>query len=366
LNYSLFDGRKKVLVAPLDWGLGHATRCIPVVHELLLAGHNVLIAADGNGERILKEAFPDLQFIPLKGYRLSYSKRLPAWLKILMQLPKIMSAIKREHAALDKIIDDHLIDIVISDNRFGLWNKKIKTVYITHQLMIKCPRGLKLFEPVIHAWHQRFISRYDHCWIPDHAGNENLSGDLSHKYPLPSNAEFIGPLSRFGTVNNSEIENDLCIIISGPEPSRSEFEKRIFGLLENYRGKCIIILGRPGGENPPSTDRVKIFSHLNSKDLENAILASRLIICRSGYSGIMDLAALRKNALLVPTPGQTEQEYLAAYLSARKIFPFRFQNDFTLEALFAEDFSVEKITERSSLLKEAILGITGNSQKTLA
>src|SRR6187401_3520427 len=121
--------RKKILVAPLDWGLGHATRCIPIVQELLRKEHEVLIAADGNGEHILREAFPQLQFINLKGYHLKYSKYIPVWLKIFLQLPKIFSAIRSEHAALEKIIDEHKIDIVISDNRFGLWNKKVKTVY---------------------------------------------------------------------------------------------------------------------------------------------------------------------------------------------------------------------------------------------
>jgi uncharacterized protein (TIGR00661 family) len=357
---------KKILVAPLDWGLGHATRCIPVVRELQLAGNEVLIAADGNGTLILKETFPGLQFIPLEGYRLSYSKNLPAWLKIFLQLPKILSAIKREHVALEKIIADHQVDIVISDNRFGLWNKKVRTVYITHQLMIKCPRGLKFFEAAIHAWHHRIIRKYDHCWIPDHAGNENLSGDLSHKYPLPSNAEFIGPLSRFENEGKTEIENDRCIIISGPEPSRSEFEKRIFSLINKYQGKCIIVLGRPGIENPPSNDRVKIFSHLNSDDLANAILSSRLVICRSGYSGIMDLVALKKNALLIPTPGQTEQEYLAEYLSAQKIFQFRLQKDFSLDEILTEDFSMEKITNGKGLLKEAVSRISGYPQKNRA
>src|SRR4029079_19402999 len=116
---------------------------------------------------ILREHFPELQFIDLKGYGLTYSRKIPAWLKILLQLPKINSAIRREHAALKKLIDEYEIDAVISDNRLGLWNKKIKTVYITHQLMIKCPRGLKIFEPLLHAWHKKILMRYDYCWIPD-------------------------------------------------------------------------------------------------------------------------------------------------------------------------------------------------------
>ena len=131
--------RKKILVAPLDWGLGHATRCIPLILELQRQEHEVIIAADGNCARILREAFPELSHIYLKSYGLTYSAALPAWLKIILQLPEIFFYIHREHAALEKIIRQHSIEIVISDNRFGLWNKSLKTVYITHQVMIKCP-----------------------------------------------------------------------------------------------------------------------------------------------------------------------------------------------------------------------------------
>jgi len=357
---------KKILVAPLDWGLGHATRCIPIVRELVVAGHEVLIAADGKGEHILREAFPELPFINLKGYGLSYSKNLPAWLKILFQLPKIFSAMNREHAALEKIIDDHQIEIVISDNRFGLWNKKVRTVYITHQLMIKCPRGLKFFEPLLHACHKNIIRKFDHCWIPDHAGNENLSGDLSHKYSLPPNAEFVGPLSRFKNGEEHEFENDLCIILSGPEPSRSDFEKRVFDLLKNYSGKCIVILGQPGNTHPPSNGHVKFYSHLNSSAFEKAILTSRFVICRSGYSSIMDLIALKKNALVIPTPGQTEQEYLAEYLSAKKVFQYQTERDFNLIDNLNKEFSVDGFFSEQTLLKEAISRIIGYPQNTRA
>jgi uncharacterized protein (TIGR00661 family) len=362
----VFMVAKKILIAPLDWGLGHATRCIPIVRELLLAGHEVIIAADGNGEHILREEFPELQFIKLEGYRLSYSKSVPAWLKIILQLPKIMGVMRREHAALKKIIDEHQIGVVISDNRFGLWNKKVKTIYVTHQLMIKCPRGFKLFEPALHALHKMIIRKYDHCWVPDYPGTENLSGDLSHKYSLPPNAEFIGPLSRFEHGKKHDIEYDLCIILSGPEPSRTSFEKKVWALLENYKGKCIVILGRPGHHHSSANGHIKIFSHLNSDVLEKAILSSRFVICRSGYSGIMDLVALKKDALLVPTPGQTEQEYLAENLSAKRIFQFVTQKEFTLENLKVKDFSIDMNFERQPRLRQAISKSMGFLQKSPA
>jgi uncharacterized protein (TIGR00661 family) len=352
-------GAKKILIAPLDWGLGHATRCIPVIRELLNAGHEVIVAGDGNGQHILGEEFPSLKFIYLKGYHLTYSENVPAWLKIFIQLPKIFFRVCSEHAAMKKIIRDHAIDAVISDNRFGLWNKNIFSVYITHQLMIKCPRGFKIFEPLLHFLHSRIIRKYDQCWIPDFEGEKNLSGDLSHKSSLPSNARFINPLSRFADKNtDGHFEYDLCIIISGPEPERSSFEKIMLAQLEGYSGKAILVLGKPQEKRNEIAYHTTIVSHLSSSELERTIAASRMIICRSGYSSIMDLTALQKDALLIPTPGQTEQEYLAGYLSAKKIFATQTQSAFRLEDVITEkSISVTKAVQEKdeySPLKKAI------------
>lgn len=336
---------KKILVAPLDWGLGHATRCIPLIRELMKAGHDVIIAADGKGEHILREEFPGLKFIFLKGYHLRYSKYIPAWLKILFQLPKIILRIAMEHAELKKLIRDHKIDVVVSDSRFGLWNKNICSVYITHQVMIKCPAGLKVFEPAIHAMHRWIIRQFDYCWIPDFAGKANLSGDLSHKYALPENTAFINPLSRFNYQNTiNDFKYDLCIIISGPEPLRGELEKIMLSLLKAYNGKSILILGKPGHKQDAIDGNTRIVSYMGSAALEEAIVNSRMVICRAGYSGIMDLNAMKKNALLIPTPGQTEQEYLAAYLSAKKIFAAVDQPDISLENMkWNPEFSVDNM-----------------------
>lgn len=337
--------RKKILLAPLDWGLGHATRCIPIIRELLKAGHEVVIAADGRMEHLLRDEFPDLRFIYLKGYGLSYSSVFTAWMKIIFQLPKIIFRLLVEHSHLKNIIREHKIDVVISDGRFGLWNKNVCSVYMTHQVMIKCPRGLKVFEPLLYYFHSRIINKYNFCWIPDYSGGANISGDLSHKYPLPSNARFINPLSRY-TPSSEEInfEYDLCIVISGPEPSRSVFEKIVLSQLDTYTGKAILIEGRPGRKHDEQKGNHRIVSHLPSETLKKAIVSSRLVVCRSGYSSIMDLVALKKDALLIPTPGQTEQEYLAEYLASHKIFKSVSQSEFSLaDAETTGDFSVHNL-----------------------
>jgi len=157
----------RVLVAPLDWGLGHATRCIPVIKKLILQGNEVLIASDGKIEKLLKKEFPQLTFVFLQGYRVRYFSFLPMTFSMLLQLPKIAWRIFKEHRDLKKIIQHYRIDMVISDNRYGLWNKKINSVFITHQLMIKSPRALKFLEPLMYRINKIFISKYDECRIPD-------------------------------------------------------------------------------------------------------------------------------------------------------------------------------------------------------
>src|SRR5262249_49643600 len=148
--------------------------------------------AGDRAAHLLKEEFPQLKHIHLRGYRVHYSSFLSMALSIVLQIPKIIFAVAGEHIQLNKIIREYKPDIIISDNRYGLWNEKIHSVFITHQLMVKLPKPFSFLEPLLHKIILSFVKRYDQCWIPDAAGEENISGDLSHKYPLPENAEYIG------------------------------------------------------------------------------------------------------------------------------------------------------------------------------
>ena len=361
--------RKKILVAPLDWGLGHATRCIPVIRGLLDAGHEVLLAASGQTEILLRAEFPQLQFIYLPGYGLRYSSFFPAWLKVVVQLPKIFFRMRSEHRWLKKIIRLYAVDVVISDSRFGLWNRDVCSVYITHQVMIRCPGWLEIFEPLLYQLHRRVIKKYNYCWIPDYEGPVNLSGDLAHKYPLPENARFVGPLSRFlfkEAVQKTAYE--ICTVISGPEPSRSEFERLIMTAMKSFPGKTVVVLGKPGEERDEWSGNMRIISHLPAAELEKIIAASAFVICRSGYSGVMDLAAMKKDALLIPTPGQTEQEYIAAHLTSAKIFlsvgqsAFRFEDAATKGGISIHNFTAAG--NNFSALKKAIADLMDFGQNT--
>ncbi len=341
------------MIAPLDWGLGHASRCIPIIRELLVHGDEVIIAAEKNLAAMLEKEFPDLKIIFLRGYRAKYSSFLPMFLSMAFQTPKFAWRIFREHEQLKKIILDYRIDAVISDNRYGLWNKKIQTVFITHQVMIKCPSGLKFLEPLLYRINKFFIKKFDECWIPD--DEKKLSGDLSYKYPFPSNAKFIGTLSRWkGKKNNfSEKKYDVIGIVSGPEPHRSAFEKILIKQLSDSTLKCLIVLGKPEEQSETTVHgNLSIVSHLDSKKLLEAISSSESVICRAGYSSIMDLEAIGKNAVLVPTPGQTEQIYLATYLRKEKKFFSVSQKSFYLRDAIREtgNYSVANTREVENYL----------------
>ena len=322
--------KQRILIAPLDWGLGHASRCIPIIRLLLKKEMEVIIATDGRPLELLKTEFPDLEFISFKGYSINYPEKGSMIWKMITSLPKIFAGIYNEHKALKRIIKERKVDIVISDNRFGLWNKEIKTVFITHQLMIKSPFG----ERLLHTINLFFINKYTECWIPDEEGTTNLSGDLSHKYSLPKNACFVGTLSRLenGNEENSKANYEIMAIISGPEPQRTIFETLIAEQLLKTNLKAIIVCGKTEEKIKMETKgNLEIVNYLKAEEMQEAILQSKIIIARSGYSTIMDLATLGKKAVFVPTPGQTEQEYLAELLMQKKISYFQKQSELNLE-----------------------------------
>ncbi|QHS61641.1 glycosyltransferase [Chitinophaga agri] len=318
---STISTRKTILIVPLDWGLGHATRDIPLIHELLNAGCNVVIAAEGKHAALLQQEFPELTILPLPGYRIEYAQK--GWffgLKIIQQIPKILNAIRYEQEWLRKIVVEHHIDAVISDNRFGLYHDKIPTVFISHQLLIKQPFG-PLMDKVLQSLNYRYIRRYSACWIPDYADTHNLSGVLGHPSKLPPNTTYLGCLSRFEDRPDVTQQYDLLVLISGPEPQRSNLEKMILDQITDLPISALIVSGKPGmPEKKQITPRVQQVNHMNAKELNEAMLASGMVLSRSGYTTLMDLIKLNKKAILVPTPGQSEQEYLGKFLMKKGYF----------------------------------------------
>ncbi|MDP4239347.1 MAG: glycosyltransferase [Bacteroidota bacterium] len=312
----------KILVCPLNWGLGHATRCVPIIRRLIAEGHEVVLVSDGYPLEFLRQEFPSLRIIEYPSYPVCYARGKSQVGAMLFNLPNILKGILREHNWLDNLLHAEHFDQVISDNRFGMWNKKVHAVYMTHQLMVKMPPGLKLLEPIAWLIHRLFIHRYDACWIPDTPEDGGLSGDLSHKYPLPKNATFIGTLSRFQGMEHPDLntEYEVVVVISGIEPQRTILEESMLERFENAKHKTLLVTGQPQNEQKETyRGPVTIVPHLQDAGLSAAFLGARKIISRSGYSTIMDLAALNclNKAEFIPTPGQTEQEYLSDYILNR-------------------------------------------------
>jgi uncharacterized protein (TIGR00661 family) len=305
-----------VLICPLDWGLGHASRCIPVIKQLMYEGHKVTLAGYGRSLILLQQEFPLLESVELQGFSPSYPRSGEMVIQLLLLLPQFVFIILREHRLLKKLNKKYHFDIVISDNRYGLWNTNTTSVLITHQVMIKTPGWLRFAEYPLYLVSRLLLSRFDECWIPDYPVHPGLSGDLSHKYPIPGNAKFIGPLSRFQPSEKAEKKYPekqiITAIISGPEPQRTIFEEIITKQLHDLDLAATLLCGKPDERKSVVTgSKLTILSHLETNDLQLLIASSTLIICRSGYSSIMDLNVLGAKALFVPTPGQTEQIYLA-------------------------------------------------------
>lgn len=323
--------RKRVLVAPLDWGLGHTTRCIPVIQELLHQDFTVLLVAEGNSANLLGKEFPSLTILSLKGYQISYSNTKAFFkVKLFSQIPKISKAIKQEHTWLKQIIEEYQIDIVVSDNRYGLYNTKIKSIFITHQLAIET--GNAFTNWLVQKLNYRQTNKFDQCWIPDNEGPFEFAGKLSHPKEMPVNlTKYIGILSRFKK-ETAEKNIDLLVLISGPEPQRTALENMMLLQMKKVSLKMVLVRGLPGASNKiiNTNKNLQIFDHLSATELNKLIQSSKIVIARSGYSTIMDLITLQQKAILIPTPGQTEQEYLAEYLASKKYFVAAQQRGFDL------------------------------------
>jgi len=345
---------KKILICPLNLGLGHATRVIPVVQRLIELGHHVIIGADGRAEALLKSEFSDLEFINFPDYGIRYSNYFSPVTSLFFQFPKLIYGIFRENRRLRNIIDKFHINIVISDNRYGLYSNKVPTVLITHQILIKPPSWLKFFDIwiwwIVTGWAQKFT----HTWIPDRQNAPYLSGDLSHKYPLPENGKYIGLLAAV-TDEKPEI-SDLLILISGPEPARTEFERIVLDQLNGLVNiKTVVLLGKPEGGKERSGPYT-IFSHLDRKRISALIKGANLIISRPGYTTVMEVAVLGKKAFWVPTPGQTEQEYLCKYLAERGMYRYTQQKKLDLANVISNqsDYPQLKISDDKEELFAAL------------
>lgn len=330
--------KPRILVAPLDWGLGHATRCIRIIQELLKQDCEVLLAGEGAQEILLKQEFPLLKFLPLRGYRIFYSKsKSGLFWRMMYQIPQIKKSIRYEKKWLNEMVKEHQIDAVISDNRYGLFHKSIFSVFITHQLLIKTNWG-RWTEKMLQRKNYRYINHFSECWIPDYETENNLAGLLSHPVKKPEIlSKYIGALSRLEKTGIKEEKNHLLFLLSGPEPQRTILENIIIDQVAHYNGSATIVRGLPNTASLiPSTNTLKFFNHLSAEELGKEMERAEFVISRSGYSTIMDIIKLQKKSIFIPTPGQTEQEYLADYLSKKGFAIACTQKDFLLDDMIVK------------------------------
>lgn len=331
----------KILVAPLNWGLGHASRCVPLIRRLTDEGNEVILGGDGASMTLLRRHFPKLRYTYLAPLDVRYSAGKSQVWAILRALPGLIAWSMKDHAMLQALLREEKIDRVISDNRFGLYSKETECIYMTHQLSIRLPRPWRWLEPLVARLHARVYTRYNKVWIPDYEDRDSsLAGELSHPEQSfvhrPSSLcpwIYIGPQSRFGISAYQPIDlstpYDVVAVLSGPEPQRTILEKEIAA---RYSGKDERVLVVQGLMNRPNT-RIKrgnmtIVPTITDSELAATLLGAKRIIVRSGYSTIMDLEALgllpspaaqESSPIIefIPTPGQPEQEYLAFWVQKR-------------------------------------------------
>lgn len=322
--------KKKILVAPLNWGLGHATRCIPVIRKLEEQGYEPLLASDGQALELLRKEFPHLNYFNLPSYNIDYArKRVFFKWKLLLKTPSILRTISAEKKVTQELVAAHQISGIISDNRWGVRSPLIPSVFITHQIQV-LSGATTFFSSKIQ---QRFLRKFQECWVPDASGEFNLSGKMGHLKKSGIPVRYIGLLSRFQKQSINK-QYDIAVVLSGPEPQRTILEDILKRELQKSAGRIIFVRGVVEAEKKKERkDHITMCNFLTSEELEICLNSSELIICRPGYTSLMDLAALEKQAFLIPTPGQPEQEYLAKRLMENKMAAGCSQEAFSVEKL---------------------------------
>ncbi|RMG81038.1 MAG: hypothetical protein D6707_05465, partial [Bacteroidetes bacterium] len=303
---------KKVLISPIDWGLGHTTRIIPVIRNLLNQNYQVDIAGTSFQIDFLKSYFPKLNYLETIGYNIHYSEKGMDFWSVVKQFPKFFKTVEKEKTFVAEILKNTNYDLIISDSRYAFRNNNVKSVIITHQINIEA-------NIIARKINRNFLNKFDEIWVPDDE-YRSLSGKLSYPHLLLQHKiKYIGQLSRFSPekTTNLALRYDFTAICSGPEPQKSIFYNEIVKIFSKQNKKGVILKGCPEENEKTANNQITIYSHLRDDLLWQTVQQSKVIICRSGYSSIMDFFPLNKPMILIPTPFQTEQEYLAEYLSKK-------------------------------------------------
>lgn len=317
--------KKKILIAPLNWGLGHASRCIPIILELMKEGFEPVIASDGHALHLLQKEFPDLESHELPSYNIRYSSRgiFFRW-KIFKNTPHILRTISAEKKVTEQLVKSRNISGIISDNRWGVRSHEVPSAFITHQINV--PSGFTTF--FSSKIQQNYIKKFDECWVPDVAAEPSLSGKLSNSEAFDFPVKYLGILSRFKKKETEE-KWEIAVLLSGPEPQRQILENILFRELKNSPHQILFVKGVVERRQEVRIENnFTIYNFLLSTELEKFLNSSKIVLCRPGYTSLMDLAALEKKVFVIPTTGQYEQEYLAGRLKRHNLAASCTQNNF--------------------------------------
>jgi UDP-N-acetylglucosamine transferase subunit ALG13 len=300
-----------ILFAPLDWGFGHTTRCIPLIRQALLEGAEVVVACNSDQKALIEPEIRGICFVDLEGYAVRYSSS--GWatvLRLILQIPKILIAVNREHTWLRQYLEKNTVSAIVSDNRFGFYSTACRSIFITHQINIRTGTG-KLIDAIASRINRSLISRFSECWIPDTGKSPSLAGALALASSAPIPVKRIGVLSDFTTISVTRYRYRYLFLLSGPEPQRTLFENIILGMKHKWRPHSILIRGLLS--TPISSHDESIIDYAGRSQLNKLICDAEFVVCRSGYTTLMELTSLRKKVITVATPGQGEQQYLARY-----------------------------------------------------
>jgi len=323
---------KNILIAPLDWGLGHTTRCVPLIRYIRAQGHRAIVAGNEWQRTFIRHTFPDIDTVHLDGYNVTYSK----WNKLaqaglLFQLPGLVNTINKEHRWLQQQAHALQLHGIISDNRYGLFHTGLPSVIMTHQLHVLSGMG-RLADRMVQKIHYRHLAHFDATWVVDVLIAPGLGGILSHSDKMPAHATYVGLLSQFAADETAgDTDGSLLALLSGPEPQRSELSQLLWQQIVQHDGKVVFVEGSNSVQTPEHIPaHITYHKWLASEQLAPLLRNAGIVLCRSGYSTLMDLVAMGKKAILIPTPGQTEQEYLARQLHQEGVFYNMRQSGFAL------------------------------------
>lgn len=359
--------KKVVIYGVLNWGLGHATRSIPIIQSLFNLDYDVIICSDGDALSLLKKEFSQATFVSLPAYKIKYAHR-----SMVANISRyglgLLKTIFQEKKFVKDLVQQYKPSFIISDNRYGFYHASVKSVMITHQLNI--PASIAWQGKAVSKFLHKYIEEFDACWVPDVAQNPNLSGQLSHARTLSIPIHFLGFLSRF-IFEKLPVKYDIAFVLSGPEPQRTRLEKMILAQLSVLPANCILVRGTQSPfENTMKVDqsKLKIIDLADSATLQSIMSQSKTLVSRAGYTTIMDLVALRRSAVLIPTPGQPEQEYLAEHLAQHfSSFTFTTQDDLDLQTIVAkvspwsDDLHWENWSDQKLSLLLDNLGVQNNN-----